>query len=114
MAKFYGGLGFITTEERIDMVNGEAVHTGIYQRAESVRECYGDILKNIRRFEKLDAGSNEDINISNTFSVICDPYAFENLEHLRYLLWNSNKWKITSYDIEYPRLNLTVGGVWND
>ena len=107
MAKYYGTVGYIDTVES-DPVN----HPGVYKAVETERTYYGDVLSNNRRYEKGD-GLNDDLNVRNEISILADPYAFENFAKLRYLTWLGSKWKITDVKVEFPRLILTIGGVWN-
>ena len=57
---------------------------------------------------------NDNLNISNEFSIIADPFAYENFQNMRYIVFMGAKWKITSVEVQYPRLILTVGGVYNE
>lgn len=103
MAKFHGKIGYIRTEETA---------LGVFTPVETERECRGTLLRNVRRWDSNE-GVNDDVTISNRFSLIADDYAFGNLEFIRYILWKNTKWKVTSVDVQHPRLILTVGGVYN-
>jgi len=105
MAKFHGFIGFVTVEEK-----GTA--PGVYIEVLTERPCNGDILRNIRRWE----GSqkvNEDLTIDNRFSILADEYAINHIHVMRYLKVNEVSWKILSFEIQRPRIILTVGGVYN-
>ncbi len=104
MAKFHGKIGYVKTEETSPGVHSEVVTEKNYK---------GDLLRNIRRWETGGENANPDINISNRFSVVADAYAYDNLAHMRYILWRGAKWKITNIEIQRPRVILTVGGVYN-
>ena len=108
MAKYYGKVGYVDTIET-DPVN----HPGVI--AEAVIDehyYYGDILQNNRRFEKGD-GLNDDLNIRNEISILADPFAMKHFAKIRYIEWLGSRWKVTDVKVEYPRLILTVGGVYN-
>lgn len=104
MAKFYGAIGFEGTTE---------TKPGIWTEEIIERFYYGDLLKNYRR---LDSGEsiNDNVTISNQVSIIADPYAIQNFHSIRYVAFMGIKWKVTSVDVEYPRLILSLGGVYND
>ena len=103
MAKFYGVIGYATTV---------MTEPGIYEETIVERPYYGDLIKNTRRLQS--AGKvNDDINVSNQVSIVADPYANENFHAMRYVEFMGTKWKITDVDVQYPRLVLTVGGVYN-
>lgn len=108
MAKFYGKIGYTDTVET-DPVN----HPGVFREVVlDERPYYGDILANNKRFEKGEH-LNDDLNVRNEISILADPFAFENFAKLRYLYWNGTKWKITDVKLAYPRMVLTIGGIYN-
>jgi hypothetical protein len=103
MAKFHGKVGYIYTKE---------TSPGVYTEVVTERDCVGDILRNNKRWEKSE-NLNDDITVSNTFSILTDEYINQNIKNLRYIQWMGAKWKITSFEIQRPRIILTVGGVYN-
>lgn len=103
MAKYYGVIGYAETVE---------TSPGVWTEQITEREYYGDILRNNRRLqtnEKL----NDDVTISNQISIVSDPYAYQNFHKIRYVSWMGTKWKVTSVDVQYPRLVLDLGGEYN-
>lgn len=103
MAKYYGIVGYEITKE---------TEPGIYEETIIEQPYYGDIIKNSRRTQ--DPGKvNSDVNISNQFSIIADPFANNNFHSMRYIEYMGVKWKITEVEVQYPRLILTVGGIYN-
>lgn len=56
---------------------------------------------------------NDDINVSNEISILADPYANQNFHAMRYVEFMGAKWKISGVEVQYPRLILSVGGVYN-
>ena len=56
---------------------------------------------------------NDNINISNEFSIVADPYAINNFHAIRYVEFMGAKWKISNVSVQHPRLLLTAGGVYN-
>lgn len=103
MAKFYGTIGFAETVETAPGVWTENIVDYNY---------FGDIIRNARRLQSSDQ-LNDDINISNEISIVADPYANQNFHSMRYVEFMGAKWKITNVEVRYPRLILTVGGVYN-
>lgn len=103
MAKFCGVIGFAVTKE---------TRPGIYEDQIEEHSYVGDLIRNSRR---LQTGSqvNDDINISNQISIVADPYANQNFHAMRYATYLGTKWKITNVEVQYPRLILELGGVWN-
>lgn len=104
MAKFYGKIGYIQTVES---------EPGYWEEKAIEREYYGDITRNTSRYQQ-DGHINENIVINNIVSIVADPYANENFQHMRYIEWLGTKWKITNIEVQYPRLILTLGGIYHE
>lgn len=103
MAKWYGEVGFAETVE---------TKPGVWVEQITKRNYYGDVTRDSRRLQTADK-LNDNVNISNQISIISDPYANENFHSMRYAFYMGTRWKITDIEVQYPRLNLTLGGVWN-
>lgn len=103
MAKFYGNIGFAETVE---------TEPGVWVEETTVRPYYGDLVRNTRRLENS-GGVNDNVNISNGISIIADPYANHNFHSIRYIEFMGAKWKVSNIEVQYPRLILTIGGVYN-
>lgn len=58
-------------------------------------------------------GINDDVNISNIISIVADSFANENCSEIVYAEFLGIKWKVTDIEPQYPRLLLTLGGVYN-
>ena len=102
--KWHGIIGFIETVE---------TEEGIYEEKKIERPYYGDILRLSRRYDNGNTAI-DNLSISNQFSVISDPYATLNFVKMKYIEWMGNKWEISDIEVQYPRLILTVGGLYNE
>lgn|SRR5512135_1427462 len=105
MAKFHGIIGYVKHEE-------SETAPGSYSEVITERPCSGDILRNTKRWENGDK-VNDNLTVDNRFSIIADEYAISNIQIMRYLKIMGSSWKITSFEIQRPRIILTVGGVYN-
>lgn len=104
MARYSGKVGFIVTEEKVP---------GVWSPGTPIeKRYYGDVYKARYKTPNGD-GVNDDIEVHNEISIVGNPYAYANFMYMRYLYWMGVKWKITDATIEYPRIKLTLGGVWN-
>lgn len=103
MAKFYGAIGFAKSVETTP---------GVWEEQIEERSYYGDLVRNSRRLQSGDK-VNDDINITNEISILADPYACEHFYAMRYVVFMGAKWKVSSVDVQYPRLTLTLGGLYN-
>ena len=104
MAKFYGEIGYAKIVE---------TEPGVWEEQIVKRNYYGDIIRNTRSLQASD-NVNDNINISNEISIVADPYANENFHSMRYVHFMGAKWKITSVEVKYPRLILSIGGLYNN
>lgn len=103
MAKFYGAVGYAETVE---------TKPGVWTEQITERKYSGDLIRNTRRLQTADK-LNDDITVSNEISIIADPYAYSNFHSMRYVEFMGAKWKIDNVEVQYPRLILTIGGVYN-
>lgn len=103
MAKFYGTIGYAEMVE---------VEPGVWEEKITERKYYGDVLRNTRNLRTSDK-LNVDIDIANELSIVADPFANQNFHAMRYVEFMGAKWNVTSVNIQYPRLILTLGGVYN-
>lgn len=103
MAKWCGKIGYAITKE---------TEPGLWEPVIVERKYYGDLISN--RWKRQNSGGiNDDINISNSISIIADPFANQNLGSMAYVECTGAKWKISDVEIQFPRLILTVGGLYN-
>lgn len=103
MAKYYGKIGY-----------NESVETtpGVWEEKITERSYYGDVVRNARRLQSTDK-VNDDINVNNEISIVADPYAMNNFHSMRYVEFMGAKWKVSNVEVQYPRLILTLGGLYN-
>lgn len=103
MAKFYGAIGYISeVETAVDVIENKPIE----------RMYKGDLIRNNRRLEN-GTDINDNVTISNQISIIADPYANNHIFDMRYVKWRGTAWKVSTVDVEPPRLILTLGGVYN-
>lgn len=110
MAKFYGDIGY-----------GLAAETapGIWQDVLEEKKAFGDVLNNSRRLVQAPrrlsptGEVNDDITVSNRISILADPYAVEHYFAIRYIRWAGVRWIVSTVEVQYPRIILTLGGVYN-
>lgn len=103
MSKWFGKIGYCETIE---------TSPGVWTEQITEREYYGDLLKVSKKTQSSE-NLNDNITISNQISIVADPFANENLRLISYVTFMGTKWKITSADVQYPRIILTMGGVYN-
>ena len=103
MAKYYGSVGFAKTVES---------RPGVWTDSIIERKYSGDVIRINRRWQQQQA-VNDDFTVNNQISIVADPYAFENLHLIKYVSWYGANWKVSNVEVQYPRLILSIGGVYN-
>lgn len=103
MAKFYGVIGYVILAE---------VKPGVWKEQITERKYSGDLTRNTRQLQTADK-LNDDINVANEISIVADPFAYQNFHTMQYVEFMGAKWKISKVEVLYPRLILTIGGVYN-
>lgn len=106
MARFYGPVGYVLTLPKEGSPD-------VFVETPVERFYKGELLKNFRALEKSEE-LNDDVRLSNQISITADPYALNHMFAMRYVKWMGAAWKVTNVDASnYPRLILTLGGVYN-
>lgn len=103
MAKFYGIIGFAESEETVP---------GVWTDGITERNYSGDVIRNVKRWNSGDK-VNDDLTVNNEISILADMFAFGNFHNMKYVKWMGVYWKISSIDIQRPRIRLQLGGVYN-
>ncbi len=103
MAKWYGKIGYAESVE---------ITPGVWEEEITERSYYGESFRNTRLLQNS-GGINDNVNVGNQISIVADPYANQNFHAMRYVEFMGNKWKITNVEVQYPRLILTIGGLYN-
>lgn len=101
--KWHGKIGFVRTVE---------TSPGIWEEVKTEKPYYGMVEKYGRRWQGSKV--NEDIELTNEISIISDSFARDCLGYMKYVTWMGSKWKIASATIDYPRITISLGGLYNE
>ena len=104
MAKWHGIVGYgIPTQ----------VSPGVWKDVPTERNYSGNVIRNSSRLSTNAESTNDDLTVNNQISIIADQFAYQNCRSMKYIMFMGTKWKITNIEVRYPRLILTIGGVYN-
>lgn len=103
MAKYYGKIGFATQQE---------IHPSVWVPTIEERSYAGDLYKNYSKQKNAEA-SVDDFSIANDISIVADPYALNHFSSIKYVEFMGTLWEVQSVMVEYPRLRISFGGVYN-
>lgn len=104
MAKYFGRIGYAEQVETVP---------GVWEEKIIEHNYYGDVVRNIRRLESS-GNLNDNINVSMEISIVADPYAIQNFHAMRYVEFMGSLWKVSSVEVNYPRLILSIGGLYTN
>lgn len=104
MAKFYGPIGYAVPIE---------TRPGVWKDEIEERNYSGDVIRDTSLWNTSQNSTNDDLNISKQISIVADLFANNNCHFMKYVRFMGANWKITSVEPRYPRLILTIGGVYN-
>ena len=103
MAKYHGKIGFIVPTE---------VRPGDWRDVPVEREAYGEFVEDRANIQNADKIS-KNISMSGRLNVLMDQFAMTNFQHIRYATYMGSAWSISSVRPAYPKLQLTLGEIWN-
>lgn len=102
--KFYGKIGFWEEDHQ--------VRPGVYKPQIVEREYYGDVKRNRRTWDGVDT-QNDNLNVNNSIHIVHDLYLQSHLDSIKYVEWMGTKWDVKSLTIDYPSVELELGGVYH-
>lgn len=104
MAKFYGEIGFAISKETAPGVCTDTIERRVY---------YGEV--NSRHIRTTNGTSiNDNVNVSDEISIVSDPFANEHYFAMKYVTYMGVKWKVENISVQFPRLVLSLGGMYNE
>lgn len=101
--KWHGAIGYAETKE---------TRPGIWEDSVTEKQYCGDVIRNSRRLQSSDK-LNDDIVVNNEISIVSDPFLNQNFHKIKYIEFMGTKWTVSNVDVQYPRLLLTLGSVYN-
>lgn len=105
MAKFCGNIGFMTNVE---------VEPGIWDLQIEEHKYYGDITRNMTSSQNTTDKIHDSISLNNIIEIVADPYANNNFQNIKYIVFNGIKWEVLSAEVKFPRILLSIGGIYNE
>ena len=103
MGKWFGKIGFCSHVETAP---------GIWEDVITEGEYYGETSNTVGRPQSTE-NVNDNIKINNTLSIVADPFAFHNFYSIKYAIYEGVKWKVSAVEVQYPKLILSMGEIYN-
>lgn len=101
--RFCGNIGYGTTVESAP---------GVWADDIVEKKYYGDVVRNTRQARSGEQ-LNDDLNVSNSVSVVADAYAMNHFFNIRYVEWQGSLWRVSNVEVQAPRLVMQLGEVYN-
>ena len=104
MSKWYGAVGYgpMTVE----------VRPGVWKSDIVERNYYGE-MNHVASSSQPGESLNDNIQLKHDVSIIADAYALQNFTKMKYITIMGVRWKVKSVDVKRPRLNISIGDVYN-
>ena len=102
--RYSGEIGYFETVE---------TKPGLYEEKIVFRPAQGDVLRNFKR-DSSSSTINEKVSVNNSISVVADPYAREHFFNILCVRWQGALWRVSSVEVQYPRLILELGGLYDE
>lgn len=103
--KWFGKVGFNTTvpmEDDSDITIHNVVE----------RPYYGEETR-LNSQWKTSGHKNDDKDINTEISIVSDPFARDHFMDIIYIEFMGEKWDVSTVTVQYPRLILSIGGIYN-
>lgn len=104
--KFIGKIGF--------WLGDKETSPGVFVPGILERSYTGDVHRFTHQFRPEENKQNVNFTVSNQISILLDLYMQQNWPSVRYILWNGVRWSVNRIDIEYPRIKIEIGGIYNE
>lgn len=102
MSKWAGKIGFAISIHENDIYTDLIVE----------KPYKGETIKSSYKWQQSNE-INDNFTINKQVSVIANNFAYRNIGVMKYVTVLGIKWKIISAEPQYPRIILTMGGIWN-
>ena len=104
MAKWFGKVGYVITKE---------TGPGVWTEEPTEFPYYGEVIRNSFMNQQQSNSTNADLKVNRQISIVADQFAYDNIGRIRYVEFMGTNWEVTTAEPQYPRLLLTLGGVYN-
>lgn len=104
MAKWHGRIGYAESVESAPGVWTSAYTEHVYD---------GDVIRGNSGWSANSDSTNDNLTVNSQISIVADPFAYQKFWSMKWIEYMGAKWEIKSVEPKYPRLLLTLGGVFN-
>lgn len=102
--KFNGIIGFVKTIETAP---------DIWKEVATEKVAEGDVQSFRGRWQSMNGSTNDEVKLNQSITVLLGPELIDSIGNIRYVKWLGEYWKVEDITPGYPRVTLSLGGVWN-
>lgn len=106
MARFHGEIGYAVNSET-------PLYSGVWVDHITEFTYQGDVVRINRHLQSMPYQTNDNITLNNAISIVADDFAVANFLNIKYVRWGGVLWTVTTVEVQYPRLILNLGSVYN-
>ena len=104
MAKYSGRIGYTSIVE---------TEPGLYEEKISYTKCCGSVLS--KRLSDVSINEiNHELQMRNRLSIIAKDSMFNGVQNIACAEYAGTFWTVTDAEIVYPRIILTLGGIYHE
>lgn len=103
MAKYCDIIGFCISEDQ---------GNGIFKDRILEKRYKGEIIRQSANNVQND-NLNGDLILNARINILADPYTIRYIGTIKYAYYMNVCWKVTSFELQYPRILISLGGVYN-
>jgi hypothetical protein len=85
---------------------------GVWKDAITDKFYTGEVVRNSLKLQQTQE-VNDNLSLAHSISIVADAYANEHMFAIRYVRWQGSLWKVTTVEVQRPRLILRLGGIYN-
>lgn len=104
MNRFYDKVGYAIQEETRPSVWEDRITEQLY---------YGELVNKGYRDNYVADNVHQDLRLDSDIEIIANPFAIQHFSKIRYVCYGGTRWIVTGVRPDYPRIHLTIGGIYN-
>lgn len=103
--RWFGKIGFGTEVDK---------GYGNVEKEPIEKQYYGELTRSSQKNQYGQSSTNAEITLNNELQIVADKWALTHIHDMIYAEIAGAKWNILSVEEHYPRLYLSIGGVYHE
>lgn len=86
---------------------------GVFKPVLELKSYKFKVIREVRSTQESN-NQNGSFNILSTIELYADLYLKNNWPSIAFVEWNGTKWRVKSITPDYPKISISLGGVYNE